>query len=198
MTDAPGVFWTGESFSSERREFTVVVGVSDTSGSPTALSWGHGEARVHGGRLVALRAWTPPRPPAAVGGKPSVVRYDTDSMLAEAEQDLKTAVTDVLGADAEVECRVVVGGRRKSLVEASRHADLVVVDAPHRTDLRTSPMFARRLVYKAFCPVVIMPPALAQEPDTPIVAAGKRLGHNLAQSMASAGRPGMRPPPQPL
>ena len=194
MTESPDAFRSGDLQLHAGRPFTVVVGVSATSGSPTALSWAYGEARSHHGRVVAVRAWRPPRPPAAVGGKPSVVRYDVEDLHNEAAAALRTDVAEVLGENAEVECRLVIGGRRKTLVDASRDADVVVIDAPQRTDLHTSPMFARRLVYRAFCPVVIMPPGLARQPDTGLVRAGRRLGHQLAASAATAGRPGMRPP----
>ena len=36
----------------ERRPYTVVVGVSGTSGSPTALAWAQAQAQQNGGRVV--------------------------------------------------------------------------------------------------------------------------------------------------
>jgi len=38
------------------RPFTVAVGVSDTSRSPSALRWAVQEAAVHSGVVIALRA----------------------------------------------------------------------------------------------------------------------------------------------
>ena len=138
--------------------FVVVVGVSRTSGSPAALGWAQGEARVHGGRVVAITAWRPPRPPAAVGAKPSVVRYNLDEMRSEADTELRAAVTRALGADSGVECQLLTGGRRQALLQASTHADLLVIDAPRRTDFSSSSRLARRLLHQASCPVVVMPP----------------------------------------
>ena len=132
--------------------FTVVVGMSRTSASPDALNWARGEAAVHGGRVVAVLGWRPPRPPAAVGGKPPVVRYDADEVLADAQADLEAAVAQVVGPDTGVECRVILGGPRKALVAASAQADLVVVD------FASSPRLARAMVRQARCPVAVLPP----------------------------------------
>ena len=174
--------------------YTVVVGVSASSGSPAALRWAYDEGLEHHGHVIAVRAWRPPRPPAATAGRPSVLSFDVDQMLTDAREQLATDVEAVLGPDSGVECRLVHGGRRKVLVAAAATADLLVIDAPARTDLSNAPMFAHRLVYKAGCPVVIMPPAVSQQPDSAMVAAGKRLGRGLLTAAGTAGRPGVRVP----
>ncbi|MGS0687283.1 universal stress protein [Nakamurella sp. GG22] len=192
MTAAP----TAEEFASEidPDQYVVVVGVSASSGSPTALRWAVDEAREYGGRLIAVRAWRPPPPPASSAGRPSVFTFDAEQLYADAQDQLGRDVRSVLGPDAEVECRVVHGGRRKVLLAAARVADLLVIDAPQRTDLSSGPLFARRLVYRAGCPVVIMPPAISELPDTAVVAAGKRIGRGLLTAAGTAGRPGVRVP----
>ncbi|MBD3784766.1 MAG: universal stress protein, partial [Micrococcales bacterium] len=48
--------------------YTVVVGVSPRSSSPTALRWAHEQAAAHGGRVVAVRAWRAPNPQATPSG----------------------------------------------------------------------------------------------------------------------------------
>ena len=48
--------------------YTVVVGVSATSGSPTALVWAHAQAEANGGRVIAVRVYQPPNLPAAPAG----------------------------------------------------------------------------------------------------------------------------------
>jgi hypothetical protein len=76
----------------------------------------------------------------------------------------------------------------------SKEAALLVLDAPRRSDLSTTPLLAHRLVYQAYCPVVIMPPAIAEQPDTPLVSAGKKIAKGVVRSAGTAGRPGLRPP----
>lgn len=85
-------------------------------------------------------------------------------MRETAQRELEQHVRAALGAEAEagdVELRVVRGGRRKVLVRASEGADMLVVDAPAKRELSTDPVFARSLVSRALCPVVIMPPRVA-------------------------------------
>lgn len=176
------------------RRYTVAVGVSSTSKSPAALRWAHAQARSRDGAVLALRAWRPPRPPAATAGRPPLVpAAEAEALLQQEQAQLEADVADVLGPDAGVECRLVHGGPRKTLRGISRFVDLLVIDAPRRTDLRQTPLFARRLVYSASCPVVIMPPAIADQPDTAVVTAGKKLGRSLLDAAGSAGRPGVRP-----
>jgi len=176
------------------RPFTVAVGVSDTSRSPSALRWAVQEAAVHSGVVIALRAWRPPGAPAAVGVRPPATSFDPGSLIDQEQQRLEADVEHVLGTDSGVECRLVHGGRRKVLQAVSRFVDRIVIDAPQRTDLSSPPLFARRLVYSASCPVVVMPPSLTHQPDTPMVAVGKWLGRNLLDAAGTAGRPGVRAP----
>lgn len=176
------------------RRYTVAVGVSSTSRSPAALRWALEEAQAHHGLVIALRAWRPPRPPSATAGRPPLVpAADVDELQQQEQAQLEVDVADVLGADAGVECRLVHGGPRKTLRGISRFVDLIVIDAPRRTDFRETPLFARRLVYSASCPVVIMPPAIADRSDTAVVSAGRKLGRGLLDAVGSAGRPGVRP-----
>lgn len=190
MTEIP----TGAAGGRPARRYTVAVGVSSTSRSPAALRWALLEARAHHGVVIALRAWRPPRPPSATAGRPPLVpAADVDALQQQEQAQLEADVAGVLGPDAGVECRLVHGGPRKTLRGISRFVDLVVLDAPRRTDFRETPLFARRLVYSASCPVVIMPPAIADQPDTAVVSAGKKLGRGLLDAAGSAGRPGVRP-----
>ena len=137
---------------------TVVVGVSPTSGSPTALHWAADEARRRGAELVALSAWREPRPPIAPGGRPPGVGLDTDAVVAEAKGRLADQVRGALGESSGVRSEVVHGSTFRVLLQASETADLLVLDAPSRLDLAEGPNLARRLIYAAECPVVIMPP----------------------------------------
>jgi hypothetical protein len=179
-----------------RRPFTVVVGVSSTSKSPAALRWAVQEAAHHDGVVIALRAWRSPRPPAVAEPEPEMTASNGSALAAQAQQDLESDVAEVLGKDHHVECRLVNGGRRKALRSVSRYADLLVIDAPQRTDLTSPPLFARRLIYTARCPVVVIPPAVAGQLDTPLVAAGKRIGSRLLEAAGTAGKPGLPPTPR--
>jgi len=170
--------------------FRIVVGVSATSRSPSALRWATDLAALRGGTVVAVRAWRATPPQSSAHGLPATVAEHPAPAEAEAREQLAGDVTAVLGDGHGVECRLVRGGRRKVLLAQARDADLLVIDAPRRTDLSSSPVFAQRLVGNAPCPVLVMPP--------PGPGAGHRLldraAHGLVQAAGQAGRPGIRPP----
>lgn len=138
----------------------IVVGVSGRSGSPAALTWALAEAAYRGASVLAVRAWRP-SVPSSTGTRPPLQTYDPDSAYAAEQQHLAAAVAGILGPDHGVECRVVHGGRRRVLLEAAQRADLLVLDAPRRSDFSVGSMLAHRLVHTSPCPVVIMPPALS-------------------------------------
>jgi nucleotide-binding universal stress UspA family protein len=142
----------------QSRSGTVVVGVSPTSGSPAALRWGADEAKRRGIDLVALSAWRPARPPIAPGGRPPAVSYDADEAISAARTQLADAVRDALGESVQVLTEIVHGSTFRVLLQASETAELLVLDAPRRLELPEGPTLARRLIYAAECPVVIMPP----------------------------------------
>lgn len=108
---------------------TVVVGVDGSDASRSALRQAWEEAQTHQATLLALTAWEPAaplipgpygRPPAMdVGGEPHT----------GVEEALSTTVKEVLGeeAGASVTLRVVEAHPAKALVDASEHADLLVV-----------------------------------------------------------------------
>jgi nucleotide-binding universal stress UspA family protein len=137
----------------------VVVAVSPTSGSPSALRWGAAEAARRQSPLVAISAWRTPRAPISTGARPPVSSVDPESSLAEARAELAAQVREALGEDAEVKTEVVRGSTFRVLLQASETADLLVLDAPRRIEFPEAPMLAHRLIYSAECPVVIMPPA---------------------------------------
>ncbi|MCU1573336.1 MAG: universal stress protein [Micrococcaceae bacterium] len=177
----------------EAQDKPVVVGVSPTSGSVAALLWGADEAARRSVELFAVSAWRGPRAPLTAGSRPPLVTLDPDDAFADAENELQRHVAEVLG-DQPVTCRLIRGSALKVLQKVSRQAGLLVLDAPQRSDFSQSPLLAHRLVYQAVCPILIMPPALAHQPDTPLVRGTKELGRNLAKAAADAGRPGLRLP----
>lgn len=173
--------------------YTIVVGVSQTSKSPTALTWARDLARSHEGRVVAVRAWRPQVPQATPSGEAAGrIEPVHDTEAREADR-LRADVEAVLGPDSGVECRIIRGGRRRGLLTAAKDADLLVVDAPR--SLSAGPMFAHRLIYAATCPVVVMPPQVSGEPPNVVQRAGRAVGRTALRSVATAGRPGYRTPP---
>ncbi|HEY8319051.1 MAG TPA: universal stress protein [Amnibacterium sp.] len=138
----------------------VVVGVSPTSGSPAALRWGAAEAGRLGAPLVALSAWRPPRAPIAPGGRPPAITFDARQAADEARRRLADQVRNALGDETDVVTELVHGSTFRVLLQASETAELLVLDAPSRLELPEGPTLARRLIYNAECPVVLMPPAI--------------------------------------
>ena len=180
---------------SEEQPYTVVVGVSPTSKSPTALAWAQAQARQNGGRLVAVRAWRMPSPQATPAGTPAG-RISREVDVEQAAQASRTAdVEATLGADQEAEVRLVRGGKYQVLIKAAAGADLLVVDAPRQ--LLAGPMFAHRLVYAASCPVVVMPPDISGEPASALTRMAGAIGRSVVAAAGTAGRPGYRRPVAP-
>jgi nucleotide-binding universal stress UspA family protein len=182
----------------ESQPYTIVVGVSATSKSPTALHWATELAALRGGRVVAVRAWRPTPPQTASRVTPSPIAEDVPSARAQALADLQADVAEVLGGQHEVDVQLVQGGRRKTLLAAAEHADLLVVDAPRRLDRGALPGFAQRLVQTARCPVVVMPPSVSGAPRTPLHRAASSMARNVTEAAGRAGRPGLsHPQPRP-
>ncbi|MEW1955260.1 universal stress protein [Terrabacter sp. NPDC080008] len=171
----------------------IVVGVSPTSGSPGALRWAVEEAAVRGGHVLAVRAWRAHMPETATGGRlPSVVSDDTT--LAAEQARLAEDVVRVLGPDHVVDTRVIPGKRRAVLIEESRTADLLVIDAGHSTEVGAR-WLGSRLVRAAHCPVVVVPPALGELPPRTVGLAADRFERSVERAAATAGRPGFQRPP---
>ena len=173
------------------RPYTVVVGVSATSKSPTALDWARGQAGPEG-RLVAVRAWRMPNPQATPSGTPAGRISRAEDVEEEARASLESDVAATLGPDHGAELRLERGSKFGVLLKAAAEADLLVVDAPRQ--LLAGPMFAHRLVYAASCPVVVMPPRISGEPPTVLSRVGRAVGRNVLTAAGTAGRPGYQRP----
>lgn len=177
----------------------IVVGVSTTSGSVEALRWAAEAAERLGSDLVAVRAWRKPHAPTPPpSGRPPATQYEPAKAYELAQEQLRADVAEALGQDRPIKCLVVRGNPLTVLLGQADNARLLVIDAPQRTDLTQTPLLAHRLVYRAKCPVVVMPPHLVKRRSTPLVRGSKNFAKRLADSAATAGRPGIRPPrPQP-
>jgi len=181
---------------------TVVVGVSPRSGSPAALQWAARAAVTSGAHVRAVMAWRAPRPPGAPGvHPPAVSRTGADNPEREAQARLEGFVAAALGDDHNVEHVVAHGGAVSVLLAAAADADLLVVDSPRVAKLAdfSAKLVAPRLIYRAACPVVVMP-------ANPIgsFGAGRRSGFGtavgrfagaVARSAGTAGRAGIPPIP---
>ena len=173
------------------RPYTVVVGVSATSKSPTALAWARDQAGPDG-RVVAVRAWRMPTPAATPSGPHAGRISRAEDVEQEARAQLERDVAATLGEDHGVEVQLVRGGKFGVLLKAAEQGDLLVVDAPRQ--LLAGPMFAHRLVYAASCPVVVMPPHLSGEPPTALARMSRAVGRNVLAAAGTAGRPGYQRP----
>ena len=173
------------------RPYTVVVGVSATSKSPTALDWGRAQAG-RDGRLVAVRAWRMPNPQATPSGTPAGRISRAEEVEVEARAVLERDVAATLGEDHGAEIQLVRGSKYAVLLKAAEDADLLVVDAPRQ--LLAGPMFAHRLVYAASCPVVVMPPRISGEPPWVLSRVAGAVGRNVLAAAGTAGRPGYQRP----
>jgi Universal stress protein family len=173
------------------RPYTVVVGVSATSKSPTALDWARAQAGTEG-KLVAVRAWRMPNPQATPAGTPAGRISRAEDVEEEARAALERDVAATLGDDHGVELRLVRGSKYSVLIKAALDADLLVVDAPRQ--LLAGPMFAHRLVYAASCPVVVMPPVISGEPPSMLTRVAGAVGRNVLAAAGTAGRPGYQRP----
>ena len=171
----------------QKTPYTVVVGVSATTKSATALTWGKAQADANNGRLVAVRVHSDPR--ASQGTETSMA--DTD-LRASQQAALEQDVSSVLGEAHGVELRVLHGRRRRALLNASQEADLLVIDAPRAPSM--SPLLAQRIVYAASCPVVVMPPSISGEPESSMSRSAAALARAAVRSVGTSGRPGYRPP----
>jgi nucleotide-binding universal stress UspA family protein len=179
----------------------IVVGVSGRTGSRSALQWATDVAARVGGRVRAVMAWRPPRPPAAPGlHPPAVSSTGPDDPEKDAQQRLARLVAEAVGADHGVECVVERGGPVRVLLDASRHADLLVIDSPRAEKLTGVPgkTVAPRLVHRAECPVVVMPPGRrAGNATAGLRRAASRFATALTESAGTAGRAGIPPIPAP-
>jgi nucleotide-binding universal stress UspA family protein len=140
---------------------TIVVGVSPTTGSPTALRWAAEEAKLRNVPVRAVLAWRPPSAPAASGGRPpaGTAFAASNDYEGDAERTLREYVTTALGSDDAVECVAVRGGAVKALLSTATGADLLVIGEARSGRLaseRSARLVAPRVVLKAPCPVVVM------------------------------------------
>ena len=139
------------------------MGVDGSDASQEALRWAAEEARLRSAPLVAVHAWSfvPPQPI----GDPGMLAMPAGDLPGQlgAESDaariaLDVAVEDVLGADAEVERKLVEGDAGEALVAESGSAQLVVVGSHGRSGFKAALLgsVSRHVANHAACPVVVV------------------------------------------
>ncbi|BCY09468.1 universal stress protein [Actinoplanes sp. L3-i22] len=133
----------------------VVVGVDGSSSSTAALRWAAHQARITGGRLLAVMAW---EVPVFYGWAPA---YPYEDLPATAGKVLGETVREALGVgapDVPVLESVVAGHPAQVLIEASGRAALLVVGS-HGHGTFTGGLLgsvSQRCVHHAHCPVVVV------------------------------------------
>ncbi|NKQ28165.1 universal stress protein [Streptomyces galbus] len=142
----------------------VLVGVSGSPGSLTALCVAAGDARRRGAELWPVLAWEPP------GGDPAARRAPAATHLVpvwerSARERLLAALRDVfgdVGTGLPGQALIARGTPGRALVAlADRAGDVLVVGAGRRGLLRRGlrPSVGRYCLAHAACPVVAVPPS---------------------------------------
>jgi len=135
---------------------TIVVGVDDSRGAGAALDWALDEARRQGARVEVLHAFE-----VEIAWIDAAETAHWSELQREAAQAALSTVIESAAAPAtvEVDASVVEGNPVTVLVEASEHADLLVVGSRGRGGLRGLLLgsVSQRCVERARCPVVVVP-----------------------------------------
>jgi len=142
----------------------VVVGVDGSPGSVAALRFAAAEARLRGGELHVVHAWT-----NTVSGHdgPPWALSDT-TRREQAEDTLRGSMQDAWrdwGPGAQVRAEIVEGAEWDVLTEAAEAADLLVVGSRGRTgwsSLLLGSVSVRCMTF-APCPVAVVHPSRGEE-----------------------------------
>jgi nucleotide-binding universal stress UspA family protein len=133
---------------------TVVVGFDGSEAATSAVDWAAGQAERTGGRLELVSAW---EYPTSWG---NVIPLPSDFDPAADAQAMLDPVVERLAAEhpgLHVHTHVVEGRAAEVLVEASRHAALLVVASRGHGSFTGLVLgsVSQRCVTHAACPVVV-------------------------------------------
>ncbi|KJK40804.1 universal stress protein UspA [Streptomyces variegatus] len=139
----------------------IVVGVDGSAAGQKAVDFAFAEAALRDAPLVAQHAWTTWNAPMPAPQDKSMPYANPPGALAEEEERL---LSEALAGRQErypgvtVEHKVVHGGTRESLIEASRSAQLVVVGARGRGGFSGLLLgsVSQALLHHAHCPVAVV------------------------------------------
>ena len=138
---------------------TVVVAVQDRAGARAAIRAAAQEAAFRQAKLIAVTAYSTDGLVAAPAARPAGALRTAGEQRAHAEDVLRDATLDALGAEAaQVELRVVQGLPARSLVEAARTlgAELLVVGS-HGERVMAWLLGSQYVLRNAPCPVLMVP-----------------------------------------
>ena len=135
---------------------TILVGVDGSESSVHALRWALGEARLRNDAVDVIHSWHVPYYGDVTGMTPypgSEMQESAEAVLAEA----MAAVADDVGG-VKLTSRCVAGSAATTLIEASKHADLLVVGRRGHGGFVSLVMgsVAQQVAAHAHCPVVIV------------------------------------------
>ena len=136
----------------------IVVGVDGSRASRRALAWAVDQARATRATVQVVHAWEVP----SLGADPLAQTLgDPPTLEAQARRELRLVVdeADERGLVSPLECSLVRGEPVQALLDAAKDADVLVLgsqglgagDAPLGS-------VSYRLIGRAVCPVVVVPP----------------------------------------
>jgi nucleotide-binding universal stress UspA family protein len=136
----------------------IVVGVDGSPAADEALRWAVGQGKLTGIPVDVVMAWEYPAAAAGFGMAP-VGDYDV-SFEQAAEKTVAEAIADVAdrASGVQVQGRAVFGNPAAVLLDAARHADLLVVGSRGHGGFAGALLgsVSQHLVHHARCPVVII------------------------------------------
>ena len=143
----------------------IVAGVDGSPSSVAALRWAVQQARLTGGTVDAVLAWQVPLTITGYGWAPVPLDLEDAGYEGEAKQILENAIGQVTGPDDDPLVRSVVvhGPAAPALIDASAHADLLVVGCRGHGgfgDIMLGSV-SQHCARHAHCPVVIIRGKLA-------------------------------------
>lgn len=139
----------------------IVVGVDGSDPSNAALRWALAEGRLRGATVEAVHSWEVPVVFGPVAGS---FPYDTEA-IEKAGRELLDQVVDAALADlgppeVTVERTLTVGGPALNLLDAAKHADLMVIGRRGLGGFKRLMLgsVSEHVARHSPCPVVIMAP----------------------------------------
>jgi nucleotide-binding universal stress UspA family protein len=151
----------------------VVAGVDGSLASRRALAWAADEAAQRGWHLHVITAWQSPVPSTEGGDVPPSAPAGPDDSAREADDAAREAtelvdreVRAVLGEEATRARRAEFGRPAEVLLEAARHARLLVIGAPGQGVRDRWRGVAEQVARHARCAVVMVPSPAGQAGET--------------------------------
>jgi nucleotide-binding universal stress UspA family protein len=138
-----------------------VVGVDGSEPSNAALRWALTEGRLRGATVEAVHSWEVPVVFGPVAGS---FPYDTEAIEKAGrellDQVVDRALADLGSPEVTVERTLAVGGPAMNLLDAGKHADLMVIGRRGLGGFKRLLLgsVSESVAHHSPCPVVILPP----------------------------------------